>query len=87
LKKVPLKLSTVVIDELSGIFADLQHGANVAFGHGVLLEAVLVAALFLADLAVPAKTLQAFGFHFIRDIFRAADLCFTHDGGSPVVAR
>jgi hypothetical protein len=47
----------------------------------VLLEAVLVAALFLADLAVPAQALQAFGFHFVRDIFCAADFGFRHGGG------
>jgi hypothetical protein len=53
----------------------------VAFGHCVLFKSVLVAALLLADLAVPAQALQAFGFHFVRDIFRAADFGFAHDGG------
>jgi hypothetical protein len=50
-------------------------------GHGVLLETVLVAALLFADLAVPAQALQAFGFHFVRDIFCAADFGFGHGGG------
>jgi hypothetical protein len=47
----------------------------------MLLEAVLVAALLFADLAVPAQALQAFGFHFVGDIFGAADFGFGHGGG------
>jgi hypothetical protein len=47
----------------------------------VLLEAVLVAALLFADLTVPAQALEAFGFHFVGDIFGAADFGFGHGGG------
>lgn len=47
----------------------------------MLLEAVLVATLLLADLAVPAQALQAFRLHLVGDIFRAADFGFGHGGG------
>jgi hypothetical protein len=43
-----------------------------AFGHGMLLEAVVVATLFLADLTIPPQALEAFGFHLVADPFRAA---------------
>lgn len=66
LQKVPLELARVFVDVLFRVFADELHLADVAFGHGVLFEAVLVSALFGADLTVPAQALEAFGFHFVR---------------------
>ena len=81
LEEVPQELLGVGFDVLFGVFADEQHGAHVPFGLRVLFEAVLVAALFFADLAVPAEALEAFGFHFVGDVFGAADFGFWHDGG------
>ena len=78
LQKVAFELVGVFVDVFFGILADLEHPAHVGFGHGVLLEAVFVAALFGADLAVPAQALQAFGFHLVGDIFRAAHFGFGH---------
>lgn len=54
LQEIALELVAVVGDVLAGVFADEQHLADVGFGLGVHLEAVFVAALLFADLAVPA---------------------------------
>lgn len=54
------------------MLADHEHLAQVRLRRGVALEAVLVAALFLADLAVPPQALQALGFHRICDRFRGS---------------
>ena len=81
LQEVALELVAVLVDVLFRVLADLQHAAHVRLGHGVLLEAVFVAALLFADLAVPAQALEAFGFHFVGDIFGAADFGFGHGGG------
>ena len=56
-QEIPLELVAVLVDVFLGVFADLQHPAHVRFRHGVLFEAVFVAALFGADLAVPAQAL------------------------------
>ena len=44
------------------------------------LEAVLIATLFCADLAVPAQSLQAFRFHLVSDLLRRAHLSPWHCG-------
>lgn len=57
----------------------------------MLFEAVLVSTLLFADLAVPAQALEAFGFHFVGDVFGASYFGFWHgggvDGGDARVAR
>ena len=53
-----------------------------SFGLRVLFETVLVPALFAADLAVPAEALEAFGFHFVGQVFCASYFCFRHFGGA-----
>ena len=58
---------------LPGVLAEREHLADVALGLRVALEAVLVAALLLADLAVPPQALQALALHLVRDIFGRAD--------------
>mmetsp|Transcript_25701 Transcript_25701/g.43061 ORF Transcript_25701/g.43061 Transcript_25701/m.43061 type:complete len:293 (-) Transcript_25701:208-1086(-) len=44
-----------------------HHLLLVRFGHGVALEAVLVAALFVAHLAVPTQLLQPLGLYSVPD--------------------
>ena len=60
------------------IFADEEHLPDVGFGLRVHFEAVFVAALLFAHLAVPAKALEAFGFEFVVEVFGAADFGFGH---------
>lgn len=80
LEEIALEAAAVVGDVLAGVFPDEQHLADVGFGLGVHLEAVFVAALLFADLAVPAQALEAFGFEFVVEVFGAADFCFGHLG-------
>ena len=47
----------------------------------MLLEAVLITALFFAGSAVPAQTLEAFGLHFVAQPFGPAYFGFGHLGG------
>jgi hypothetical protein len=60
LEEVLLELTTVFFDPFFWVFAHDHHRAHMAFAEGVLLEAVLIAHLALADLAEPSETLQAF---------------------------
>lgn len=50
------------------LFSNDEHLAEMALGSGVAFEAVLVAALFLAHLAVPSELLEAFCFHSIGEM-------------------
>lgn len=50
-------------------------------GLGVAFEAVFVAALFGADLAVPPETLEAFGFHLVGEVFCGTDFGAGHSCG------
>lgn len=81
LEEVALELVAEVVDVLAGVFADDEHLPDVGFGLAVHLEAVFVAALLLAHLAVPAQALEAFGFELVVEVFRATDFCFRHVGG------
>jgi len=47
----------------------------------VHLEAVLIAHLPLAQLAVPAEALQAFRLHLVVELLGRAHFCFRHLGG------
>jgi hypothetical protein len=53
----------------------------VAFGHGVLFEAIFVATLLFARCAVPPQALEAFSLHFVAQPFGAAYFGFGHLGG------
>ena len=57
LDKVVLELAREVGNVSACVFADDEHLAKVGLGLGVAFEAVLVSALFLADLTVPSKAL------------------------------
>ena len=47
----------------------------------MLLEAVLITALFSAYLTVPSQALKSFRLHLICDVFRASHFGFRHGGG------
>lgn len=79
-EEVALELFAVIVDELLGVLANDEHLADVALGLGVHLEAVRIAALLLADLAVPTKALEALRLHTVGDIFRRPNLGFAHAG-------
>ena len=82
LQEVALELVGEVVDVLARVFADEQHLADMGFGLRVAFEAVFVAGLFFADLAVPAQALKAFGFELVVEVFGGAYFGFGHDGGS-----
>ena len=56
LEEVALELVGEVVDVFAGVFADEEHLADVGFGLGVAFEAVLVASLLFAGLAVPVAS-------------------------------
>lgn len=58
LQEILLELVAVLVDVLFRILADDEHLAHMAFGLGMHLESIGIAALFFADLAVPSKTLE-----------------------------
>lgn len=62
----------------AGIFADEEHLPDVRFGLGVHLEAILVAALLFACLAVPSEALEPFGLELVVEVFGTANFCFRH---------
>lgn len=87
LEEVALELVAEVVDVLAWVFADDKHLPDVRFGLAVHLEAVLVATLLLAYLAVPAEALEAFGLELVVQVFGTTDFRFGHvdDGGGCVV--
>lgn len=62
LEEVALELVGEVVDVFARVFADEEHLADVRFGLRVAFEAILIARLLFAHLAVPAESLEAFGF-------------------------
>lgn len=71
IKEQGLELLGVAVDDPVRILAEDLHLALVALAHAVALEAVLVATLFLAHLAVPAELLETFGLDPVSDSFRS----------------
>ena len=63
---------------LRGILGIDPHLPQVALGHGVALEPILVPALLLAHLAVPSQTLQALALGLVGNRFRRAGRGFRH---------
>lgn len=80
-QKVPLELLRVLLDFALRVLTNKHHLPQVTFAHGVALEPVLVPALLLANLAVPAESLQAARLHLIRHILGRSKLCFPHGVG------
>lgn len=63
-----LELHRVVGNVPSSILAHDQHLAEMRLGLSVAFEAVLIAALFLTDLAVPPQALKPLGLHLVRQV-------------------
>ena len=68
-----LELHRIVRDVPPGVLADDEHLPQVGLGLSMALEPVLVTALLLADLTVPAKALKSLGLHLIRQVLRRSD--------------
>jgi hypothetical protein len=56
-----------------GIFSHYKHLSQMRLRLSMTLEPILVSALFLAHLAVPAESLETLGFHLVGDIFWGSD--------------
>ncbi|KZL82013.1 hypothetical protein CI238_06107, partial [Colletotrichum incanum] len=78
--EVAKELVAVLIEKLFRVLAHDEHLPHVRLGLRVHLEAVLIAALLLAHLAVPPQPLQAFALELVAQVLRRADLCFRHGG-------
>jgi len=82
LEEVPLEVFAIVVDYfVDACFTHEDRASGVRFGLRMHFEAVLIAHLPLAELAVPAQALQAFGLHFIVELLRRAHFCFRHFSG------
>ena len=68
-----LELHREVRDVFPCALADDEHLTEVGFGLGMAFETVLVSALFLADLAVPAQALEPLRLHLIGEVLRRPD--------------
>ena len=73
-----MELSAVVRDELLRVLSHEQHLANVRFGLRVAFEAVLVAHLTFAYLAIPSQALETFRFELVVQELGGAYLGFGH---------
>ena len=73
LDEVVLELRAEVGDVPARVLAYDEHLTKVGLRLGVALEAILVSALLLADLAVPPKPLQALRLHLVRDVLWRSD--------------
>jgi hypothetical protein len=74
------KLFGEAIDDTVGILAKDLHLALVGLAEAVTLEAVLIAALLLTHLAVPAELLQTLGLDAIGDRLRGQEIVLPHIG-------
>lgn len=77
LDEVVLELRRVVRNVLSCVFANDEHLTQMRFGLSMTLETVLISALLLANLAVPAQTLKAFRLHLVCEILGRSN-CALH---------
>lgn len=68
-----LELAGEIGDMPPGILSHNEHLSQVSFGLRMTLEAVLISALFFADLAVPSKALEALRFHLISQVLWRSD--------------
>ena len=73
-----LEFFRVTADDAVGVLAKDLHLALVALAHAVALEAVLVAALLLAHLAVPPQLLEPLGFDPVRDRLWRQEIVLPH---------
>lgn len=82
LHKLALELLGEAIDEALGIVAQHLHLALVPVREAVTLEAVLVAALFLAHLTIPLELLQSLRLDPVGDRLRRQKLVLPHPSSS-----
>lgn len=68
-----LELTRKVGNVSACVLADDEHLAEMGLGLGVAFEPVFVSALFLADLAVPSKALEAFRLHLVCQVLWRSD--------------
>jgi len=78
LEEISLKLAAVVADELLGILAHDEHLSDVGLRLSVHLEAILIAHLALAHLAVPSQPLKSLGLELVVQILRRSYFSFRH---------
>jgi len=72
------ELFAEAVQKLAGGIGKEEQLALVGLAHGVALEAILVAALFLTHLAVPPQLLEALRLHLVGQVLRRTHLCATH---------
>jgi len=72
------ELLAEAVQELARGIRKEEQLALVGLAHGVALEAILVAALLLAHLAVPAQLLQALRLHLVGQVLGRTHLRATH---------
>jgi hypothetical protein len=73
LNKLMLELTREVGYMSSSVLPDDKHLTEMAFRGNVALEAVLVSALFLADLTIPPEPLQPLRLHGIGQVLPISD--------------
>mmetsp|Transcript_19825 Transcript_19825/g.56973 ORF Transcript_19825/g.56973 Transcript_19825/m.56973 type:complete len:327 (-) Transcript_19825:241-1221(-) len=73
-----LEFRRETVEELACVFGKYLHLSEVRVGREVTFEAVLVAALLVAHLAVELELLKALGLHFVGDILRGTPLGLRH---------
>ena len=75
-----LEFARKVVHHPADVLAKDFHLAQVRIRGQVAFEAVFVAALLGAHLAVEFEFLEAFGFHAVGDVFGGASFGFWHGG-------
>lgn len=68
-----LELHRIIRDMASGVLTNHEHLPQVGFRLSMALEPVLVTTLLLADLTIPSQSLQALGFHLVRQVLGSAN--------------
>lgn len=73
LYELMLELAREIRNVFPRVLSHDKHLPEVSLGLGVALEAILVSALFLADLAVPSEALETFRLHLVGQVFWRSD--------------
>lgn len=73
LDKVVLELAREIGNVSSCVLADDEHLTEMGLGLSVAFETILVSALFLADLAIPSKALEALRLHLVCQVLWRSD--------------
>lgn len=70
LDEVMLELGREIGDVLPCALTDDEHLAEVGLGLGMTFKSVLIPALFLTDLAIPAQALKTLRLHLVGEVLR-----------------